>query len=74
MKQLLEKKIRDIFVNAQATHDSKIKMVAEMCENYINEAVNETMYFVRTHRPPGSYPNRHVRVEVTKKLKEGKDE
>lgn len=74
MKQILENKIRDILVNAQATHDTKIKMVAEMCEEYINNAINETMYFVRTHHPPGSYPNRHVRIEVTKKLKEERNE
>lgn len=70
MKDLLEKKIRDILTKAQATQDAKIKMIANLCENAVKESVSETMYFVRTHAYAGSYPNIVVEREIIGKLKD----
>lgn len=74
MKQFLEQHIRDILVNAQATHDAKIKMISEICDSLIRQSINETMYFVRTHHSPGTYPNIDIQTDVILKLKQKENE
>lgn len=65
-----EDKIRNILTYAQATQDEKMKKIADLVDNAIKEAIDGTMYFVRTHKFAGSYPNIVVRNEIFKYLNE----